>query len=111
MTIECHECGEQMHYYGCCQDNVLRCTRRQPVTEGHNFTSDFAFEELDDGIDATEQLAPLRIPEPSLQTYVGMTLEPGTMMLDTGAQVPLIGYDQLVALGNRLEEKIGKTWR
>ena len=25
--------------------------------------------------------------------------------------MPLIGYDQLVALGNRLEEKIGKTWR
>ena len=33
------------------------------------------------------------------------------MMLDTGAQVPLIGYDQLVALGEHLEKKIGKTWR
>ena len=44
--------------------------------------------------------------------FAGLTVEPGTALVDTGAQVPLIGEPALEALDDRLLETIGKksTW-
>ena len=49
---------------------------------------------------------------PDAVHFAGLTVEPGTALVDTGAQVPLIGEPALEALDDRLLETIGKrsTW-
>ena len=43
--------------------------------------------------------------------FIGLNLDPGTALVDTGAQVPLIGEPQLIELGKHLQQKYGRTYQ
>ena len=126
---KCARCGKVGHWARDCTNepdargraNIAAGKDKPKTTNAFVFQNQYPSQGSDsgppairDGLDVgfrAPNWVTLCFPNEAAEEFIELNVEPGTALIDPGAQIPLIGFEQLEALGAHLQKKYGKTYR